>query len=129
MVNKNLSEWYTCTFKAVYKGYSKELENVPFMNSWPLKTGSNYMHYLLNGENETSLCRQWFVIYRCPLRQVWLYLQRKKTSNIYKCINSFNIDKITNPTLPFTVWQYLLTQHTCIYWIVLQYPLNICLWT
>ena len=31
------------------------------------------MHYSLNKENETVLYRQWFVIYRCLLRQVWLY--------------------------------------------------------
>jgi hypothetical protein len=28
---------------------------------------------IINGENETVLYRQWFAIWRCPLRQVWLY--------------------------------------------------------
>ena len=28
----------------------------------------------MNGENEIVLYRQWFVIYRCPLRLVWLYI-------------------------------------------------------
>jgi len=32
------------------------------------------MHYSLNGENEAALYWQWFVIYRCPLWQVWLYV-------------------------------------------------------
>ena len=33
-----------------------------------------YAFYSLNGKYETVLYRQWFVIYRCPLRQVWLYI-------------------------------------------------------
>jgi hypothetical protein len=48
------------TVKPVYKGHWREPVNVPIMNSCPLYTGSNYIHYLLNGENETALYRQWF---------------------------------------------------------------------
>jgi hypothetical protein len=33
------------------------------MSSRLLYTVSNYMHYSLNGENETGLYRQWFVLY------------------------------------------------------------------
>jgi hypothetical protein len=40
-----------------------EGENVSIMSSWPLYTGSNYMNYSLNWENETALYRQWLVIY------------------------------------------------------------------
>jgi len=32
------------------------------------------MHYSLIGKNGSPLFRHWFVIYRCPLRQVWLVL-------------------------------------------------------
>ena len=60
------------TFKPVYKGHWREHENVSFMTSCPLYTGSNYMHYTLNGGNETVLYKQWFVIYKYPLRHVWL---------------------------------------------------------
>jgi len=28
----------------------------------------------LNGENETAIYRQWFVKYRRPLMQAWLYI-------------------------------------------------------
>ena len=38
------------TVTPVYKGHSRESENVAFMISCPLYTGSNYMHYSLNGE-------------------------------------------------------------------------------
>jgi hypothetical protein len=31
-----------------------------------------YRFKTFNGENEITLDRQWFVIYMCPLRQVWL---------------------------------------------------------
>ena len=34
----------------VNKGHSREPENVPFMNSCPFYTGSNYMHYSLMGK-------------------------------------------------------------------------------
>jgi hypothetical protein len=51
------------TVKLVYKGYWRDLENVSFMSSWPLYTGSNCMHYSLHGENETALYRQWFYLY------------------------------------------------------------------
>jgi len=36
----------------------------------PLYTGSNYVNYSLNVENETALYTQWFVICRCILWQV-----------------------------------------------------------
>jgi hypothetical protein len=35
------------TVKPVYKDHSRGPENVVFMSSCPLYTGSNYMHYLL----------------------------------------------------------------------------------
>ena len=44
------------------------------MSSCHLYTASNYMHYSLKGENVTALYNQWFIIYRCPLRQIWLYM-------------------------------------------------------
>jgi len=44
------------------------------MNSCPLYTALYYVHYSFNEENETALYKQWFVIYRCPLRQAWLYI-------------------------------------------------------
>ena len=47
-----------------------------------------HVHYIqvklyalfINGKNETALYRQWFAIQRCPLRQVWLYLDFFKRS-------------------------------------------------
>jgi hypothetical protein len=36
--------------KPVYKGHSREPENVAFMSSCPLYTGLNYMHYSLIGK-------------------------------------------------------------------------------
>ena len=33
----------------------------------PLWAGANYMHSSLNGEKETVLYIQWFVIFRCAL--------------------------------------------------------------
>jgi hypothetical protein len=33
------------TVNPVYKGHSREPENVPFMSSCPLYTGLNYIHY------------------------------------------------------------------------------------
>ena len=50
------------TDKPVYKRHWREPENVPFMSSCPWYSGSNYIHNSLNGENETTLYRQWFVI-------------------------------------------------------------------
>jgi hypothetical protein len=41
------------------------------MSSCPVYTGSNYIHFI-QWRSETALYCQWFVIYRCPLRQVWL---------------------------------------------------------
>ena len=43
--------------QSVYKEQSRESENMPFISSCPFYTGSNYMHYLLNGENEIYLYR------------------------------------------------------------------------
>ena len=40
----------SCTVKPVYKGHSREPENVAFMSSCPLYTGSNYMHYSIMGK-------------------------------------------------------------------------------
>ena len=34
----------------------------------------NVCIYSMNGEKEIVLYRQWFVIYRCPLRLVWLFI-------------------------------------------------------
>ena len=47
---------------------------MPFMSSYTLDKGSNYIDCSWNGENETALYqyRQWFVIYRALLRQIWL---------------------------------------------------------
>jgi hypothetical protein len=40
-----------CTVKQVYKGHSREPENVPFMSRCPLYTDQNYMHlYSLMGK-------------------------------------------------------------------------------
>jgi hypothetical protein len=39
-----------------------EPENVPFMSICILYADSKYMHYSLNGEYETALYRQWFVL-------------------------------------------------------------------
>ena len=36
--------------KPVYKGHSREPENVAFMSSYSLYTGKNYMHYSLMGK-------------------------------------------------------------------------------
>ena len=38
------------TVKPVYKGHSKEPENVAFISSCPLCTGYDYMHYSLMGK-------------------------------------------------------------------------------
>ena len=43
------------TDKLVYKGHWREPENVPFMSSCPWYSGSNYIHYSLNRENETTV--------------------------------------------------------------------------
>ena len=43
------------TVKLVYKGHSREPENVVFMSSCPLYTGQNYMHYLLMGKIDNDL--------------------------------------------------------------------------
>ena len=48
---------YDNTVKPVYKGHWR------FMSSCPLYTGSNYIQYSLNGENETAHYRQWFINY------------------------------------------------------------------
>ena len=62
------------TFKPVYKGHSREPENVPFMCiALYLQFRSIYALFI-NWKNETAFYRQWFVIERCLLRQVWLYL-------------------------------------------------------
>ena len=60
---------YTSTVKPVYKGHPMEPENVPFMSSCPLYTGSNYMHYPLMGKMRlpfkarlTVLCQIFFYI-------------------------------------------------------------------
>jgi hypothetical protein len=55
---KDLLVGIRVTVKHVYKGHSMESENVPFMSSCPLYTGSNCMHYSLHGENKTSLNKQ-----------------------------------------------------------------------
>ena len=43
------------TFKSVYKVYLRESQNVAFMNSCPLCTGWNYMHYSLIGKMRLSI--------------------------------------------------------------------------
>ena len=42
----------------VYKGHSREPENVAFMSSCPLYTGYNYMHYSLMGKMRLSFYRE-----------------------------------------------------------------------
>ena len=37
------------TVKPVYKGHRRRPENSPFMSSWLLYTGSDYVHYSLYG--------------------------------------------------------------------------------
>ena len=54
--------FFICTVKPVYKGHSREPDNVAFMSSCPLYRGYNYMHYSLMGENEIVLYIHWFVI-------------------------------------------------------------------
>ena len=58
---------YTVKPVLVYKGHCWEAEHVSVTNL--LYTGSDYIHYACN---ETALYIQWVVLYRCPLRQVWL---------------------------------------------------------
>lgn len=54
-----------------------EPENVPFMSICILYADSKYMYCSLNGEYETALYRQWFVLilYRCALytKYTWMY--------------------------------------------------------
>ena len=50
------------------------------MKMWPLWAVALYIQVKLSalfidGENETALYRQWFVILRYPLRHVWLYIK------------------------------------------------------
>jgi hypothetical protein len=45
-----LESLFTYTVKPVYKGHSREPAIVPFMSSFPLYTGNNYMHYSLMGK-------------------------------------------------------------------------------
>ena len=47
---------------AIYIGHQLEPDNLPFTSSCTLYTGSNYMHYSLNRENETVLYR--FICYK-----------------------------------------------------------------
>ena len=42
------------TAKLVFRGHSRELENVAFMNSCPLYTGQNYIQYSLMGKMRMS---------------------------------------------------------------------------
>ena len=56
------------TVRPVYKGDWRVPQNVPFLSSWPLYTGSKHIYYSINGENETALYRQWFAIYKGPLK-------------------------------------------------------------
>jgi hypothetical protein len=46
--------WIENTVKSVYKGHSREPENVVFIYRLKL--------LFINGENETALYRQWFAI-------------------------------------------------------------------
>ena len=57
---------YLYAIKPVLKGICWEPDNcVVFMSSSPSYTGSKYIHYSLNRENENDLFRQRYVIYRC----------------------------------------------------------------
>ena len=73
-------KYWACS-QRVYKSHLREPTNVSFVNIYLLYTGSDYIHYSLNGENKTALYRQWFVIYRYPLRQVWSYIITKRKMN------------------------------------------------
>ena len=73
-------KYWACS-QHVYKSHLREPTNVSFVNIYLLYTGSDYIHYSLNGENKTALYRQWFVIYRYPLRQVWSYIITKRKMN------------------------------------------------
>jgi len=56
------------------------------------------MHHLLNEENETALYRQCLVIYRFPLRQVWVYLVEKQQFCIFQV-------KVFSKGPPNDVWR------------------------
>ena len=40
----------------------------PLYELLPFICSSNYMHYSLKRKKETALYRQWYVIYRCPIK-------------------------------------------------------------
>ena len=50
------------TVNPVYKGHTREPDNLAFMGSCHLYTGYNHMHHSFNGENEIVLYRKWFAI-------------------------------------------------------------------
>jgi hypothetical protein len=52
--------------KYVYKGHSREHENVAIMSSCPLHIGYNYMHYSLMGKSSLPFI-ECDLIYRCAL--------------------------------------------------------------
>jgi hypothetical protein len=52
---------------AIYIGHQLEPDNLPFMSSCTLYTGSNYMHYSLNRENETVLYRFIYLPFKAGL--------------------------------------------------------------
>ena len=59
---------YTCVYiysRNLYKGHSRESENVSFISSCHLYTGSYYIHHSVMGKMRLSF------IDRFPLRQVW----------------------------------------------------------
>ena len=47
----HIGQW-PYTVKAVYKGESREPENVPFMGSWPLYRGYKLYALFINGKND-----------------------------------------------------------------------------
>jgi hypothetical protein len=67
------------------------------MKMWPLWTVALYLHRLklyvlfINGKNETVLYRQWFVIERYSLRQVWLYMVKLSEGEGWDPINRLNL--------------------------------------
>ena len=63
----------------------------------------NVYAMIINGKNEAVIYRQWFVSYRCPLRQVWLDWQFKNMSEWCYCVLYFVLF-----TTYFYVFVYIL---------------------
>ena len=66
-----LTVWYFFfirnTIKPVYKGHSRGPEDVAFMISCPLYTGSNYMHYSLMGKMRLTFTNRDLLYLEVPM--------------------------------------------------------------